>query len=84
MKHLWPSIRAKLNMVIPGDINLDIYGAYPTKEDMELSDPSNCFHVKGPIPERYLHSKIAQYKLLLAPLRFGAVCSLLVVEGLIY
>ena len=62
---IWPIIRAAL----PG-IELHIYGAYPSREVMNLTDQTNGFYIKGPIKD---HLKALQkYRVNLAPLRYGA------------
>lgn len=63
------SIWEKISTYIP-NAKLHVYGANPTKEDMELSNES--FIVKGPLKEERLFPTLAKYKVNLAPLRFGA------------
>jgi glycosyltransferase involved in cell wall biosynthesis len=49
---------------------LHLYGAYPSKEGMALDDPKNGFRVFGPAQNQY--ETLGSYRVLLAPLRFGA------------
>jgi glycosyltransferase involved in cell wall biosynthesis len=64
--HIWPAIRA-----LTGDTaELHVYGAYPPKEFMDLDDPETGFRMKGPAKEQY--ETLSKYRVLLAPLRFGA------------
>jgi glycosyltransferase involved in cell wall biosynthesis len=66
---LWPLIRKKLKE--RGEkAELHIYGAYPSKDAMNLSNPAEGFIVKGPAPD--VHETLKQYRVNLAPLRFGA------------
>jgi len=70
---LWlkQSIWSKIRDYIP-NAKLHVYGANPTKEDMELTDESESFYVKGPIKEDKLFLTLSKYRVNLAPLRFGA------------
>ena len=62
---IWPLIRKKLP-----EAEVDIYGAYPSRENVKLSNADDGFNVKGPVKD---HLKmLKKYKLNLAPLRFGA------------
>ncbi len=49
---------------------MHIYGAYPAKEDMALSDPSIGFDVHGPAPDSL--KALQPHRVMLAALRFGA------------
>jgi glycosyltransferase involved in cell wall biosynthesis len=62
---IWPEIRKK----IP-NTEVHLYGAYPPKEVMALDDPKTGFRVKGPTPDSI--AILGQYRVSLAPLRFGA------------
>ncbi|MDR3606543.1 MAG: glycosyltransferase family 4 protein [Oligoflexia bacterium] len=64
-KEIWPRIRAAL----PG-AEMHIYGAYPSRADMDLSDPSQGFFVEGPAKDAL--EALKKHRVLLAPLRFGA------------
>jgi glycosyltransferase involved in cell wall biosynthesis len=65
-QQIWP----KLRLLSPPGTELHIYGAYPAKEMMSLDDPETGFRVKGPAPDQY--KTLEKYRVLLAPLRFGA------------
>ena len=62
---IWPSIREKLP-----EAEVDIYGAYPPKEIMNLSNAAEGFNVRGPVKDHI--SMFKKYRINLAPLRFGA------------
>jgi glycosyltransferase involved in cell wall biosynthesis len=62
---IWPLIREKLPQA-----QVHIYGAYPPKEMMALSDPDQGFHVMGHAADQ--HATLSRYRVSLAPLRFGA------------
>jgi O-antigen biosynthesis protein len=62
---IWPLIRAKLPTA-----EVDIYGAYPPKEMMDLTSSEEGFHVRGPVKDHM--SMFKKYRINLAPLRFGA------------
>lgn len=64
-KEVWPSIRATLP-----ESEVHIYGAYPTREIMNLSQKNLGFYVMGSSTDQY--ETFAQYRVNLAPLRFGA------------
>jgi glycosyltransferase involved in cell wall biosynthesis len=64
-KWVWP----KLSKLVP-DAELHLYGAYPPKEVMSLHCPEKKLRVLGPCVE--IHSTLRPYRILLAPLRFGA------------
>ncbi len=63
--HIWPSLSKKL----PG-VHLYLYGAYANHAVMQLHQPRERFWVAGRTPE--VISTLGKYRLLLAPLRFGA------------
>jgi glycosyltransferase involved in cell wall biosynthesis len=63
---IWPLLREKTE----GKAELHIYGAYPLKEMMALDDKNSGFRVLGSTPDQY--ETLRQYRVLLAPLRFGA------------
>jgi len=62
---IWPLIRKALP-----EVRVHIYGAYPPKEIMNLSDPNMGFHVLGPVKDQFQVLRKARVNL--APLRFGA------------
>ena len=64
-QHIWPRVRATL----PGAI-IRIYGAYPPKKATQLHNVKEGFLVEGWATSA--HNSIAQARVLLAPLRFGA------------
>jgi glycosyltransferase involved in cell wall biosynthesis len=64
-KDIWPEIRARLP-----EAQVHVYGAYPSREMMELSDERNGFLVRGPAVDQY--ETLRRYRINLAPLRFGA------------
>jgi hypothetical protein len=63
---IWPRLREKTE----GKAELHIYGAYPLKEMMALDDKNLGFRVLGSAFDQY--ETLKQYRVLLAPLRFGA------------
>ena len=64
-KAIWPKIRQKLHKA-----EWHIYGAYCPENIMQLHQPQNGFIVKGRAENAL--STLEQYKVMLAPLRFGA------------
>ena len=64
-KTIWPLIRKQLP-----NANLLIYGAYPTQKVTDLYNEKEGFIVKGRAEDA--HEVIANAKVLLAPLQFGA------------
>lgn len=64
-KEIWPLIRKSLPSV-----NVHIYGAYPPKEMMELTDRKTGFIVEGPVESQF--EVLKKHRINLAPLRFGA------------
>ncbi|MET2985887.1 glycosyltransferase [Aureibaculum conchae] len=64
-KTIWPLIRKQLPSV-----NLLIYGAYPSQKVTDLHNEKEGFIVKGRVEDA--HEVIANAKVLLAPLKFGA------------
>jgi len=63
-KELWPAIRSRLP-----DAELHIYGAHATSHDMQMHAPSKGLHMKGRAESLQV---LGSYRVLLAPLRFGA------------
>ncbi len=69
-KDLWPKIKTRLkNQGVEG-VELHIYGAYPSKELMSLDNADTGFRVKGWAKDS--KETLSNYRLSLAPLRFGA------------
>lgn len=64
-QHIWP----ELKQVLP-EAEMHIYGAYLPEKILRLHDPRNRFLVKGRADD--VHCAVKNYKLLMAPLRFGA------------
>ncbi len=64
-KSIWPSIRKNLPTA-----QVHIYGAYPPKEFMSLTNPEQGFHVLGFAPNQF--ETLKKYRVNLAPLRYGA------------
>ena len=64
-KEIWPLIRKTLPSA-----EFHCYGAYPPKEIMNLSDRASGFIIKGATADQYL--TLSQYRVNLAPLRYGA------------
>jgi len=64
-KEIWPKIYQKLPHA-----ELHLYGSYPPKEVSMLHDPNHGIHFFGPAKDQY--KCLAQYRINLAPLRFGA------------
>jgi len=64
-QHIWPAIKKALPSA-----NLHIYGAYPPKKATQLHNPTSGFYLDGWAQDA--KQVIANAKLLIAPLRFGA------------
>ena len=62
---IWPSIRKNLK-----NIELHIYGAYPSEKVFQLNNEKEGFIVKGRADD--VNEICQYYRLMLAPLRFGA------------
>lgn len=67
---LWPKIRAELLASGTPDAELHLYGAYPPKEIMALDNAKQGIRVFGKAEESI--PTLRNYKVLLAPIRFGA------------
>jgi glycosyltransferase involved in cell wall biosynthesis len=65
LQKIWPAIRKQL----PG-VELHVYGAYPPPKATALNNPDMGFLIKGWV-DNALHT-LEQYRLCLAPIRFGA------------
>lgn len=65
----WPAIQAALPQNCK-DAQLHIYGAYPSREFMDMDSPRTGFRVHGPTPDAL--QCLASARVSLAPLRFGA------------
>lgn len=61
----WPLIRKRLP-----EAELHIYGAYPSQKVLSLHQPKEKFHIKGRAEDAV--STLAQYRVLIAPIPFGA------------
>ncbi len=64
-KMIWPVLKEKLP-----DAELHVYGAYPTQKIWQLHQPHQRFLIKGRAAD--VHQIMADYKILLAPIPFGA------------
>lgn len=62
---LWPALREALP-----EATMHLYGAFPPKAVMDEHAPDTGFHVHGQVGDA--HTALAQHRVLLAPLRFGA------------
>jgi glycosyltransferase involved in cell wall biosynthesis len=62
---IWPLIRKQLPQAI-----LNIYGAYPSQKVLQLHQPKEGFLIKGRAPKA--QEVVANARIVLAPLRFGA------------
>lgn len=62
---IWPKLRRMLPQV-----ELHIYGAYPTQKVLQLENPKENFYIKG----RATSAKVvmSNYRILIAPIQFGA------------
>jgi len=67
---IWPRIQDKLFSFGEPNSELHIYGAYPTAEFLRLDNPKSGFRVKG--WAQNARATLSQYRVNLAPLRFGA------------
>lgn len=67
---IWPLIRAEMSRAGLPAAEVHVYGAYPSKRMMDLTDAGSGFHVRGPARDQY--ETLARYRVNLAPLRFGA------------
>lgn len=71
---IWPKIREKLP-----EAQLHIYGAYPSEKVMQLHKPEQGFIIKGRADHAL--TTLSQYRVNLAPLRFGAGLKGKIVDG---
>lgn len=62
---IWPLLRKALPKA-----NLHIYGAYPSQKVLQLHNPKENFYIRGRAANA--RETISNYKILLAPLQFGA------------
>lgn len=65
LRELWPALRARLP-----EVEMHLYGAYQPKKAQQLHSDKLGFHVRG--WARDARATLAQYRLCVAPLRFGA------------
>jgi glycosyltransferase involved in cell wall biosynthesis len=73
-REIWPKVRARLPLA-----EVHLYGAYPPKEASALHSPERGFYFHGPVESAV--STLAQYRVNLAPLRFGAGIKTKVIDG---
>ncbi len=71
---IWPQIKKKLP-----EAQLYIYGAYPSEKVMQLHKPEQGFIIKGRADHAL--TTLSQYRVNLAPLRFGAGLKGKIVDG---
>ena len=71
---IWPRIRTALPRA-----ELHVYGAYPSREIVALTDKARGFHVRGQTENAV--ETLARYRVNLAPLRFGAGLKGKIVDG---
>lgn len=64
-REIWPEIRKRLPKA-----EMHVYGAYPSREAMAMTNAEQGFHVKGTAENQY--ETLRKYRVLLAPLRYGA------------
>lgn len=76
LKKTWPQIKNKLP-----DTECHIYGAYAPKHISELNNPKTGFLIKGWLENL---SEMNNYKLQLAPIRFGAGLKGKIADGFSY
>ena len=62
---IWPLISKELP-----NVNLRIYGAYPSQKVLQLHQPKSNFHIMGRAADS--QEVVGQARVVLAPLRFGA------------
>jgi glycosyltransferase involved in cell wall biosynthesis len=69
---VWPRVVERLAAIDPlaPRPECHVWGAMPLKEHMAWTDPASGFLVKGPCKDQ--HAVLSRYRVLLAPLRFGA------------
>lgn len=65
LKTIWSLIRKQLP-----DVNLRIYGAYPSQKVLQLHQPKERFYIMGRAENA--KSVVSEARVVLAPLRFGA------------
>lgn len=63
---IWPRLRTRL----PAGTELHVYGANANRQQMELTRERDGFRIMGQCADQY--ATMSRYKVLLAPLRFGA------------
>lgn len=69
-ERLWPEIRKRVTELSGERPELHIFGAYPTNSVMSLDNPQSGFRAKGWASDAV--QTLSQYRMNLAPLRFGA------------
>lgn len=65
VKEIWPQVQAQLPLT-----ELHIYGAYPSESVMKMDRAVPGFRVMGPAKD--VSETLSHYRVLMAPLRFGA------------
>lgn len=78
-RDVWPKIKVAFKRREIKAPEIHIYGAYPSAEFLNLSNPADGFYVKGWIEDS--KESLSNYKLNLAPLRFGAGVKGKVLDG---
>ena len=63
-REVWAKVADKLP-----NVEMHVYGAYPSKRAMQLHNPRKRFHVLG---QAKTLDVLLDYRVMLAPLRFGA------------
>ena len=72
--HVWPAIRERLP-----DAELHVYGAHINHQVSKLHDPKQGLHIMGFCAD--LDTTLSRYRVLLAPLRFGAGIKGKIIDG---
>ncbi|EAR08858.1 glycosyltransferase [Reinekea blandensis] len=72
---IWPLLKPQL----PKHVEMHVYGAYPDQAMQQLHNPAQGFHLKGRADDAL--ATFRQYRLNLAPLRFGAGQKGKILEG---
>ncbi len=69
VKYLKEKIWPEIHRALP-ETKMKVFGAYSNSGDLQLQEPRLNFYIKGYIPD--IHLEMAQSRVQLAPLRFGA------------
>jgi len=78
LHRLWPTLRLQL----PAGTELHIYGAYPPPKATALAMPKQGFYIKGWAPRA--QTAFSSYRLLAAPIPFGAGLKGKIVEAALF